>query len=193
MREWEHRGRIDEPRQWDLAYSRVRLARRLNPLSADYSAELGRLMEWRSWLHLPGSAEFVMARRQAGWFYAETIARRPGWGFAWAHYAENLLLSGDRGRAFHDALAKAIVLAPWEPGVQRKVAWMGMATWRDLPDHMHTLVEENILRTVELDTNLNEVVHVAVQYDWLDHLMPMLRSDRQLAALEFVLRQRDQR
>lgn len=193
MREWEGRGNIDQPSQWDLAYSRLRLARRLNPLSADYSAGLGQLMEWRSWQQSPESAEFLIARRQAGQFYAETIARRPGWGFAWAHYAENLLLSGDQGQAFLDALRKAIVLAPWEPGVQRKVAWMGMATWRDLPDYMHNLVEESIRRTVELDTNLNEVVRLAVQYDWLDHLVPMLQSDRQLAALEFVLRQRDQR
>ncbi len=193
MREWEGRGNIDQPKQWDLAYSRLRLARRLNPLSADYSAGLGHLMEWRSWRHSPESAGFVIARRHAGQFYAEAIARRPSWGFAWANYAENLLLSGDRGQAFLDALGKAIVLAPWEPGVQRKVAWMGMATWRDLPDYMHTLVGESIRRTVELDTNLNEVVRVAIQYDWLEHLVPMLRSDRQLASLEFVLRQRNQR
>lgn len=184
---------MDDPGKWDMAYRRLLLARRLNPLNTDSSADLGRLMEWQSWRQLPGSAESLKYRGRAGRFYEETIGKRPSWGFAWALYAENQLLSGDRGSEFLAALEKAMVLAPWEPGVQRKVAWLGMSSWDELPVSLRVVVESSIRRSVALETNLNELVRVAIQYDWLDRLRPMMRTDRQRAALELVLKQMGQR
>jgi hypothetical protein len=90
-------------------------------------------------------------------------------------------------------LEKAIVLAPWEPGVQLKVAWIGMAAWDDLPNPMRVIVEDSIRRTVDTDSNLIDAVRLAVQYDWLDHLTPMIRTERQLAVLERVLGQVERR
>jgi len=193
MREWEERGSMDDAEKWDMAYGRVLLARRVYPLNADSSADLGRLMEWQSWRQLPGSVESLKYRGRASRFYVETIGKRPSWGLAWALYAENQLLSGDRGSEFLAALEKAIVLAPWEPGVQRKVAWLGMSSWDELPVSLRVVVESSIRRSVALETNLNELVRVAIQYDWLDRLRPMMRTDRQRAALELVLKQMGQR
>ena len=142
---------------------------------------------------MPGSVESLKYRGRADRFYAETIGNRPSWGFAWALYAENQLLSGERGSEFLRALEKAMVLAPWEPGVQRKVAWMGMSSWDELPVSLRFMVENSIRRSVALETYLNELVRVAIQYDWLDRLQPMLRTDRQRAALALVLKQLGQR
>jgi hypothetical protein len=193
MRDWEDQGYMRDPAQWDDAYGRLSLARGLNPLSADYSADLGRLMDWQSLHQSPGSAEYSAYRAHAGQFHAEAIVKRPSWGYAWAHYAENQLLVGNRGDEFLLALEKAIVLAPWEPGVQIKTAWIGMATWDDLPNHMRVLVEENIRRTVETDRNLIDAVRLAIQYDWLDQLTPMMRTERQVAVLEYILQQVERR
>lgn len=189
MRDWEERGYISDPAQWDAAYRRLNLARRLNPLSADYSADLGRLMDWQSLGQFPESASFAGFRERASSFHGEAINKRPSWGYAWAHYAENEFLLGNRGDDFLSALERAVELAPWEPRVQLKVAWIGMASWEYLPDHMRVIVEENIRRAMETDSNLTETVRFAIQFRWLDLLTPMIRSEKQVAALELVLRQ----
>ena len=125
MRGWEDQGYMRDPAQWDDAYRRLSLARGLNPLSADHSADLGRLMDWQSLRQSLGCAEYATDRARAGHCHAEAIVKRPTWGYAWAHYAENQLLMGNQGDDFLLALEKAIVLAPWEPGVQIKTILQG--------------------------------------------------------------------
>ena len=193
MDEWEARGAAGDARQWQSAVDRLSLARRLRPLDAESSADLGRLMEWRSWQERPGSDAFRASRASAGAFYREAISRRPGWGYAWAHYAENLFVQGSTGPEFQRALDKAIALAPWEPGVQRKVAWMGMAAWGSLPAALQAAVRETVARGVTLDVHRYDIVRLAVQYDWIPHLEPMMRDDGQRTALEFVLKQTEDR
>ena len=193
MRGWEEQGYISDPAQWDAAYGRLSLARNLNPLSADYSADLGRLMDWQSLRQSPESAIYAAYRVRASEFHRESIGKRPSWGYAWAHYAENQLLRGNQGADFLLALEKAIVLAPWEPGAQLKVAWIGMTVWDDLPSRMRVIVEESIRRTVKLDSNLADAVRIAVQTGWLDHLTPMIRTETQFAVLDRVLKQVERR
>ena len=60
MAGWEEQQRVDDPNSWDKARDRLSLARRLNPLNADYSADLGRLMEWRSWQELSDGTNGMM-------------------------------------------------------------------------------------------------------------------------------------
>ena len=189
MLAWQERGNVSDRAQWESAVERLQLARRLSPLNADYSADLGRLMEWHSWQQSPGSEGFATSRALADEFYLAAISRRPSWGFAWAHYAENQLRQCHSGNEFQTALRKAIELSPWEPGVQRKVAWMGMAVWDLLPTELRDSVRENIERAVQLDVHRHEIVRLAVQYNWLQHLRPMMRSEGQIATLEFVLKQ----
>ncbi len=189
MREWEDRRHVSDAKLWDTANLRLTLARRLNPLNADYSADLGRLMEWQSWRFSPQSADSLKYRALADRYYQETIEKRPSWGFAWAHYAENRLLSGKRDSEFLEALKKAMLLAPWEPGVQRKVAWMGMVTWDELPVGMRGMVEESMRRTVVLEEDVEELVRLAVQYGWVEQLKSVIRTDRQSVILQRILDQ----
>lgn len=186
---WEKSGQIEDPLAWDSAFDRLQLARQLSPLNADFSADLGRLMEWRSWQQNPKDTNYAASRALAGDFYLESIAKRPSWGFIWAHHAENQFLQGRSGGEFQAALRKAIELSPWEPGVQRKVAWLGMAAWDQLPDELRASVKQNVERAVQLDVYRYEIVRLALQFDWLSHLKPMMRDERQKAALELVLKQ----
>ena len=189
MKSWERQRQLGDVSQWDQAYSRLRVARRLNPLNADYSANLGHLMAWRAWSQLPGSREHAEDRANAERMYLKSIGVRPGWGYAWASFAEIQLLQGNSGAEFVHALEMAIIQAPWEPWVQKKVAWMGMATWEDLPNPTREMVSENIRRTVILGRFPDEIIRIAAQYDWLEHLRPMLQTERQLDTAKFVHKQ----
>jgi len=193
MQEWEEQGNVGDAGQLAAAFDRLQLAHRLDPLNADIYADLGRLMDWQSWRQTPGGVDFEASRARARDYYLRALGARPSWGFVWAHYAENQFLQGETGSEFRVALQKAIDLSPWEPGVQRKVAWMGMATWESLPEALRQNVKENIERAVELNVHRYEIVRMAAQYDWLQHLVPMMRSESQQATLNFVLRQIDRR
>ncbi|NIM26763.1 MAG: hypothetical protein GTO67_04525 [Gammaproteobacteria bacterium] len=188
MREWEKQGHVSNLEQWNRAFARVNLARRLNPIDADHSANLGRLMEWLFWHPEARATDYGLHRERAAELYAEAIGKRPTWGYAWAHYAENQFLLGSQDANFLLALENAIVLAPWEPGVQRKVAWIGMATWDELPDPLRMLVKESIRRSIELDSMTNELVRFAAHFEWLDELAPMLKTHAQISTLENVRR-----
>lgn len=190
MRRWEKGLQLDSLQDWDTAFRRLALSRRLNPLNADDSADVGHLLEWRSWALPPADPERHELLLRARRFHVEAIDKRPSWGFAWAHYAENRLLSESPDEQFVAALHNAMQLAPWEPGVQRKVAWMGMAAWSVLPKATRSMVEESIGRSVELEPRPDELVRLAIQYGWLDRLAPMMRTPRASAALERVLGQR---
>jgi len=191
MRDWEADGRIAEWGEWNVAVERLELSRRLNPLDADHSADLGRLMEWRSWRHGPYSSAFDTNRDLANRFYLEAINKRPSWGFAWAHYADNRFIQGRTGSEYQEALGHAIRFSPWEPGTQRKVAWMGIASWKYLRPELREQVRKNIERSVELDVHRYEIIRIAIQYDWMEQLESMLRSESQLATLKRVRQQMD--
>lgn len=189
MAVWEDNGRLSNLAEWHAARDRLRFAVRLTPLNADYAADLGRLMEWAAWRHGPDDERGIQFRRAAVVQYSKVALRRPSWGYGWAHLAESRLLGEGADAGFRHALLKAIELAPWEPQVQRKVAWLGMAAWGELPPDLRDLVRHNVSRAVSLDVHRDEIIRLAFQYEWLDQLRPMLKNERQRAAYEFVAAQ----
>ena len=186
MRGWENKRHVTDNQQWEKAYSRLLLAHRLNPLNANYTADLGRLMEWSSWRHPLDDPKYIGERANAEYFYKNAIRARPTWGYAWANFAENRLLQGKFDKKFLHAIEMSIDYGPWEPWVLKKVAWMGMATWDELPERVRPKIKASIRRSVAIESDLNEIVRLAIQYDWLDNLKPMLLTDRQREALRFV-------
>ncbi len=64
---------------------------------------------------------------------------------------------------------------------------MGMATWSEQSADMRDMVEESISRTVNMDVDVEELARLAIKYDWLDRLRPMMRTNRHSAALDRVL------
>lgn len=186
LEQWGEQLHIGSGDDWPFAYERLALAHRLNPLSADYSADLGRLLEWRAWQFVSRPDEHAALRRLADRHYLEAVAKRPSWGFAWAHVAGNRLLGGIRDRTYAEALERAATLGPWEPGVHLKVAWMGAATWDDLPEALRTQVLASVRRALAHEEHTAEILRLAMHYDWLEHVLPMLTTQRQLETLEWV-------
>jgi hypothetical protein len=146
-------------------------------------------LEWQAWQHPPDSHGYAAYRLHASQLYWEAINKRPSWGFGWARLAQNRLLQGLEDPIYLYSLQKAMDLAPWEPAVQRKVAWMGMASWSSLPESMRSDVRSTVQRALELSTFSDEVVRIAIQYDWTEELIPMLRTQRQRDVFDFVNRQ----
>jgi hypothetical protein len=60
------------------------------------------------------------------------IALRPVSPYTWAHLAQARYVRGDGGAQIDLPLARAASFGPSEPGIQRIVADLGLAVWRDL-------------------------------------------------------------
>ena len=183
---WESHGRIDSNGTWRAAYERLQLARRLNPLNADYHADLGRMLDWQAWQAAGDSARARSLRFAASSHYQDAIARRPTWGFAWAHAAESRALQGHRDHHYFTAFERAATLAPWEPGVRRKLIWMGSLTWNDLPESLRSHVLDSVQRLLERGEGTETELQLVIQNGWHEDVLPVLSPERQSKVLELV-------
>jgi hypothetical protein len=66
--------------------------------------------------------------------FRASIELRPSSPYNWLHLAELRYQTGDTGALFERDLGRAASLGPSEPGVQRVVAFLGLAVYDDLSD-----------------------------------------------------------
>jgi hypothetical protein len=99
-------------------------AEHLAPRSPLVSESLGVLHARRS-----SSREFLIYARD---YFAHSLEMRPTSPYTWANFAEAKYLLGETGFAFEQALVNAARLGPWEPEVQRLIADIGLAVYREV-------------------------------------------------------------
>lgn len=180
MRTWENQHRLPNHDRWQDAVRRVWRAHAVNPLNADYRAELALLYSWEALRPQWSQARRDLFRDRAAGFYREAIARRPTWALAWVNLAENQLLTrGLDDRALF-AMDKAIELGPWDPVVQQKTIWMGAALWDALTPAWRQRILGTAERALSANNDVDQIVRVAAQYGWEDHLRPLLKQERHI-------------
>ncbi len=188
MQEWRKQAKPPVESEWDAAVQRMVLAHRTNQLNGDYLTDLGRLYEWRALSFPLWSEQGRHYRRRAAQYYREAVARRPSFGFAWAHLTQAKVLNQELSRETLDALAKAVHFAPYEPGVQKKVIRLGLALWQNLPVPLQQQVQDTVSRAVQNNNDLPYIIQTARDYNWLDHLRPLLTEARHRQLLDRTLR-----
>jgi hypothetical protein len=187
MQRWEASLEPITAQSWNGARERLKLARRLNPLNADYSLDLARVHAWQAWLDAGDVHHGAAYRRQADRYYREALIKRPAWGLAWAQFAENRLLLVPADDRVMDALGHAFNHSPWEPGVQQAAAWLGMAIWGQLSEVLRGQVTGAVQRLVLMDTGVEQVVRAAVRHGRIDELRPLLKTEPHRALLRSVV------
>lgn len=151
------------PERWQEAFDRLYQARALNPLNAQYAAELGRHYAWLAW-RSGGVADAARAYRQRSRAaYSEAIGHRPSWGFAWANYAESRLLEGDAGAQTTLALERALTLAPWETKTRLKSLLVAFSIWDALSEGQRTETVATLRRALLIGDDVDLILRVAVQ------------------------------
>lgn len=186
LQTWQETGRVSTPAAWRDARDRLWLARRLDPFSADHSADLGHLYAWQAWQHPVSGREARAYRLEALRHYREAVAKRPTWGFGWAHVAEQHLLLGAMDDVGFDALEKAARFAPWEGRVQHKVVWMGLGLWDDVPTGTRGTVLGALERAVRVDNGVAGLIRLAHGHERLDLIAPLLRTPEHRALLDYL-------
>jgi hypothetical protein len=186
MNRWQDAGRVTSPAAWTDSYTRIRLALRLDPLSADYSADLGHLYAWLAWQQPLGSREARTYRLEALKHYRKAVTKRPTWGFSWAHLAQQHLLLGSMEGAGLDALEKAVRVSPWEARVQHMVLWIGFALWDELPAKTRVTLQRTLERAVRIDNDVAGLIRLAHEHGRLDMVAPLLHTPKHRALLEYL-------
>lgn len=181
LSKWEQVLKIENNDEWERASVHMHAAFELNPLSADYAMDLGRLYEWQALQKGRWTRHAHHHRELAIQYFRTTTQLRPSWGFAWAHLAQSKIINQELDKETIAALEKAMVLAPWEIGVQSKVISVGFALWANLsPD-----VQEQLLRELERAVQLQAgaMIRLATKQGWVKHLEPLLRDEGDLKYL----------
>jgi hypothetical protein len=97
-----------------------------NPL---YAEELGRIHEWRALARAPSDHEARTHLRAALAAFRVAARMRPGSAVAWANIALVKFRLEEMDYEFYGALERAERMGPWEPGVQRTLADIGLSNW----------------------------------------------------------------
>lgn len=186
MGKWQDAGRVTSPGAWADSHARLGLALRLDPLSADHSADLGHLYAWQAWQQPLGSRETREYRLEALRQYRQAVAKRPTWGFGWAHIAQQHQLLGSMGGAGLDALEKAARVSPWEARVQHKILWIGFSLWDELPAENRDTVRRTLERAVRIDNDVAGLIRLAQDQGRVGMIVPLLRTPEHLALFEYL-------
>jgi hypothetical protein len=143
---WSKKGIPPTPAQWVAARDALAEARRLEPDNPLFVEETGRLYEKRVAGADPAQPVARSFLERALGEFRRAARMRPASPFAWTNIALVKFRLGDLNAEFRAAIENAARLGPWEPGVQRTLADIGFAGWRDLDAPVRAVVSAAIER-----------------------------------------------
>jgi hypothetical protein len=170
--------------RWHTAVRRLRQSRALNPLEANYAAELGRHYAWLAWMSQGIPGESAGYRNNSRASYLDAIRHRPTWGFSWVNYAEADLLARGINASTHFALRRAMALALYEPRAQLKVLALGFSLWDELSKEVREEVRDTLKRAVAIGNDVDSIIRLAVQTGRESDVAGILTDKRHLETLE---------
>lgn len=177
---WEKALNIDD-NEWQMVSVRLHAAFELNSLSADYAMDLGRLYEWQALQKRRWTKHAHHHRELAIQYFRTATQLRPSWGFAWAHLAQSKIINQELDKETIAALEKAMVLAPWEIGVQKKVISVGFVIWNNLSKELQEQISRELERAIQLQPRA--MIELATKQGWVKHIEPLLSDERDLQYL----------
>lgn len=186
MNQWEKTLHIENIEEWERASAHLHTAFELNPLSADYAMDLGRLYEWQALQQRRWTQHAHQYREKAIYYFRIATQLRPSWGFAWVHLVQSKISNQELDEEAIAALEKAMVLAPWEIGVQSKVISIGLILWPDLSEDMQQQLSRALERAVQLQPRA--MIQQAVQQAWVERIKPLLNDENDLNYLASLLK-----
>ncbi|MCP5155219.1 MAG: hypothetical protein H6983_13705 [Ectothiorhodospiraceae bacterium] len=128
---WEDERRLPGDAPVEAWIARLARGARVLPLDVTLALDRARLLEWRAWQGFategPTSASAATALGAAREGYRRALALAPTSGLVWSHRASVEARVAGGGAAARRALEQARRLAPHEPGVVARVAWVSAA------------------------------------------------------------------
>ncbi len=151
MGTWSASGVRPGDETWQWVHDDLQRARSEVPADPTVHEALGILSGGRR-----DQAEY---QAQAVVHFAKAIELRPTSPYSWINYAESKYRLGQTDKAFELALERATQLGPYEPDVQRAVAFYGLAVYDEVGPKTRGAVERMIVAGMK--RNPLEMLHIA--------------------------------
>lgn len=173
---------------WQSVGDNLHKAHSLNPVSADYVYDMGRLYEWRA-MGLPvWTPEARQYRSKAIEYFRQALTMRPSSSFMWAQLAHSKALNQEVDEETFDAMEKAVVFGPWSEAARLKLIWVGIAIWDMLPAQHKKQLNKIIVRALSHWNQSGYVIATAVWLGWTENLRPLITKESDMRKLERTLR-----
>jgi hypothetical protein len=143
---WTEKQAAPTFQQWQRAVEALRSALKLAPEDPSLHDHLGVAYEVASATFSPGGRWNVYREFSLVHFRQATVLR-PTSPYSWANVALTKYGLGQRDDELYRALAAAMRLGPWEPGVQLITSDLGLLLWEDLAPALKEQVRANWIRT----------------------------------------------
>jgi len=152
MNAWYRTGVQPNAEEWERVYQGLLRALALDPYNPYLVNDMGRTHDWRVLREVAANPNARMVRTQALQHYRRSIRLRPVWPHTWASLALVKYRLRELDEEFEQALRNATHFGPWEPVVQRIVAEVGLAAWRELSEEGRRIVVQNLERSLVWQT-----------------------------------------
>lgn len=128
VRIWAERRAVPSEDQWQRAVDGLRAALRLAPRDPSLWGSLGFAYDVDSTTFVR-SGKWHVYDEYALIHFRQAVSLRPTSPYSWAGVAVMKYRLGQLDEELSRALASAMRLGPWEPGVQMMVSELGLALW----------------------------------------------------------------
>jgi hypothetical protein len=131
---------------WQAAHTAMETALYLDPSHPTYLHRMGRLYHIRMMSRLAPVSEFRDLGQKSKEYYRESIGMRRTWPLTWANLALVKRDLGEFDAEMEEAVTSAVTYGPWEPGVHRIIAVVGVSRLHLFSEELRVQIAENVRR-----------------------------------------------
>jgi len=146
---WESDVSTLNQTEWAIAYEDVSRAVSQDPLNPELLTFLANVQEWKVYLD-EDDEENNHYLNLALKNYRKAAELRPAWPYTWTHISLVKYRMGEIDQELQQAIDNATKTGPWEPGVQKVIAEVGLGVWEELDVDMRETIVRNIHRGITM-------------------------------------------
>ena len=146
---WESDANTLNNTEWTIAYDSVSKAVSQDPLNPELLTLMANVQEWKVYLDTDGEENnhyLSLALKN----YRKAAELRPAWPYTWTQISLVKYRMGAIDQELQQAIENATKAGPWEPGVQRVIAEVGLGVWDVLEVDMRVIIVRYIQRVITM-------------------------------------------
>ena len=146
---WESDVSTLNQTEWTIAYDDVSKAVSQDPLNPELLTLMANVQEWKVYLDTDDEENnhyLSLALKN----YRKAAELRPAWPYTWTHISLVKYRMGEIDQELQQAIENATNTGPWEPGVQKVIAEVGLGVWEKLDVDVREIIVRNIHRGITL-------------------------------------------
>jgi len=173
IEKWNCEGKVGSDEEWNTSYSKLNLAKTINPWNADIYMSLGDLYEWKlaGKSNLDDSVKDI--RQNAIKYYVEAINHRPTWAQAWSKLAKSKLLNSEVSSESFHAIEMGFKYGKWQPEISKNLIWLSIGFWGVLPENLKNTVRRQVESQIKNNVPISSFAVLALRFKWFDELLSL--------------------